>query len=147
MNLAGLKRVVLERCKREIAQAAVGLEIVDEASQPGSLAFGVGPHLDVFVHALEYGATEFQRRVQTVQRRRPLQVKGSVLFRQHVLAVRLLAHFDIGNRIASGFQVSDLGGGVLGCAVKHGDGNHCRESAGIAAGVEQVEADLVASSR
>jgi hypothetical protein len=43
-----------------------------------------------------------------------------------VFAIGLLSHFDIRDWIASRFEVLQLGHGILGGLVQHGDWNHCR---------------------
>src|SRR5215471_16059042 len=58
LNFTGLERIVLEREEGELIDGVVGFQIVDEAAGPGSLAGGVGPHLDVFVDVSKKGATE-----------------------------------------------------------------------------------------
>jgi len=70
-------------------------QVVDEASEPGNAAFGIGPDLDVFVYALENRAAQLECGVDFVQGCRKLQVESSVVFREHLLAVRLFSHLHI----------------------------------------------------
>src|ERR1700675_4594215 len=101
-------------------------QIIYEASHPGRASLRVGPHSDVFINSLENWPTQLELGINFVKSRRPLQVKRSVLFRHGVLAIGFLAHFDVSDGIAALFDVSDLRGRILGRAVEHSDGDHCR---------------------
>src|SRR5256884_3808538 len=61
------------------------------------------------------------------------------------MAVWLLAHLHVGNRITALFDVGNLRGGVLRGAVQHGDRYHRGQAPGHSAGVKEIEADLVSS--
>src|ERR1700693_921566 len=63
-----------------------------------------------------------------------------------MLSIGLLAHFDVSDGIAALLNVGDLRGGVLGRAVEHGDGNHCRQVVGESAGKENIEAAVLVVS-
>src|ERR1700678_3761401 len=77
----------------------------------------------------------------------PLYVQSGVIFGEHVLAVGLLAHFHVGDRIMTAFDVSNLGDGVLRIVVKKCDWDHGRQSARNTAREEQVEAYLSLARR
>ena len=51
-----------------------------------------------------------------MERGGPLQVERAVIFGECVFSVRLFAHFHIGDGIASFFEVSNFGDGILGFA-------------------------------
>ncbi len=104
----------------------VRFEIVDEAAEPGGASLRVRPDFNVLIHALEYRPAEFESRIDFVNCGRELEVERAIVLGQHVLAVRLLAHLDVGDRIAALLDVCDLGGGIVGRAVEHGNGNHRR---------------------
>ena len=74
----------------------------------------------------------------------PLQIRAPVIFGQHVLAIWLLAHLDIRNGIAAFQKVCNLRSGVFRCPIEHRDRNHGGEITRIAAGVEEIEPDLIA---
>ncbi len=96
---------MFERNEREIVKPVMRFQVLDESSQPRRFSIRVRPGLDVFIHAFEHRAAELQSRINFMQRGCPLQIKRRVIFRQHVLAVRLFAYFDIRNGIAPLAQI------------------------------------------
>ncbi len=107
----------------------------------------VRPHVNVLVHSFENRSAQLQAWIDLVKGDRPLKVKCAVILRHSVLAIRLLSHFDIGDRIASLLEIGDLGSGVFGRAVQHGDWNHRGQIVREAAGEEQIEAAVLVGSR
>ena len=63
-----------------------------------------------------------------------------------MLAIGFLAHFYISDGVAALLNVSDLGGRIFWCAVKHRDRNHCWQVIGEPAGKENVEAAVLVVS-
>jgi len=92
---------VLEREKRQILHAPVFLQIIDEAPQPRGPALRIRPHFDVFIHAFKHWPAELQFGINAMQRRRPLQVQRSVIFRRSVFSIRFFADFHIRNRVTA----------------------------------------------
>ena len=78
-----------------------------------------------------------------MQRRGPLQVERSVIFGQHVLAVRFLPHLHIGDRIISSLEIGDLVGGIFRCAIEHRHRQHRGQPARVAASIEKIKSDLI----
>ena len=58
-NVAGFEGIVLEGNKREVGDAAVSFEVIDETPHPRSAPLRVRPHVDVFIHALKNRPTQF----------------------------------------------------------------------------------------
>lgn len=125
-------------------RACVRFQVIEEAAEPGASSLGVRPNLDVLCDTLEYRTSEFQIRIYAMNRRGPLQVQSTIVFRQHVLAVGLFSHFYVRDRISSLFQVCDLCRRVFRRTVEHRDRNHCRKIACNAAGVKEIESRLIA---
>src|SRR6266849_4557218 len=122
------------------------LQIIQEASHPGSPPLGVGPNPDVFVDALKNWSAEVQLRLDLMNSRGPLKVKCGVIFWHGMLAIRLFPHFDIAKWIATVLDVSNLGRGVIGCAVKQGDREHRRQIVGEPAVEEKIETGVLVSA-
>ena len=93
-DLARVVRVMLERQEGELREPSSVLEVAEKAPEPRRFALGVGPRADVLVLARERGAPELQRRVDAVERRRPLQIESRVMLGRHVLPVGLFAELD-----------------------------------------------------
>ena len=124
----------------------MGFQISHEAPHPGGLSLCVGPNPNVVIDALENRASEFELRVHLVNCRRPLQVQRAVVFWHGVLAVGLFTHLDIADSVAPLLEVSDLSRRIVGCAVEHGDGNHCRQVIGEPTGEKNIEAAVLKHS-
>src|ERR1700686_5656673 len=77
-----------------------------------------------------------------MERARPLHIESGVILGQHVLAVGLFTHLDVGDWIVAVLQVSNLGDSVVGSVVQKRDRNHGGQSAGDAAGKEEVKSHL-----
>src|ERR1700674_4076231 len=77
-----------------------------------------------------------------MERARPLHIESGVILGQHVLAVGLFTHLDVGDWIVAVLQVSNLGDSVIGSVVQKRDRNHGGQSAGDAAGKEKVKSHL-----
>src|SRR5215469_1179321 len=145
LQQARLEGIVLERHERKIANPAMRLQVIEEAAHPGGFSLGIGPNFNVFVNALENRASKFESRIKLVERRGPLQVERTVVLGQGVLSIRLFAHFHVGDGIAAFLEIRNLGNCILGIVIDHGDGNHCRQPARDAAGIEKVKTHLVAT--
>ena len=117
-------------------------QILDEPSQPGSFAIGVGPHFNVIVHAFKDWAAESQPLINPMQGRCPLEVERRVIFGQHVLPVGLFAHFHIRNWIATLSEIGKFEGAVIRSPIQHGNRNHCRQMIGVPACEEKIQAGL-----
>src|SRR5260370_37206593 len=76
----------------------------------------------------------------------PLNIKGGVIFWHSVLAIRFFSHFNITERLAPLLDVSNLSGGVLGCAVKQGNRDYRRQLVSEPAREEKIEADVLVSA-
>ncbi len=140
---ARLERIVFEGNEGQVAEASAGFQVGDESSHPGSAAPCIGPDVDVFVHTLKNRPAQFEPGIDFVNRRSPLQVECAVVFRHRMLAVGLFAQLDVADGVTALLDVCDLGRGVLGCSVEHGDGNHGRQIVRDAAGEKQVEAGVL----
>ena len=101
---------------------------------------------DVFVHAFEDRPTQLELGIDFVNGRRPLQVERGVILRHGVLAVGLLAHFDVSDAIAAFLDVGDLRRRIVRRAVKHGDRNHRRKVVGQSAGEKKIEAAVLVAA-
>jgi hypothetical protein len=121
----------------------VSFQIIQKASEPRISSARVGPNFDVFRDSLKDRAAQLECGIHSMERRGPLQIEGTVVFGQHVLAIGFLAHFNVGDRVGTFLEVSHLRRRVFGRAVEHRNGNDGGESARDAAGEEQVEAGLV----
>ena len=86
---------MLERHEREILNAIMSLQIIQKAPEPGSAALGIRPDFNVFGHAFENWTTKLVLGIYAMQRGGELQIKSGIIFRLHVLAVRLFSHFDL----------------------------------------------------
>ncbi len=133
---------MLERKKCQIVHATMLLQIIDEPRRPRNPSIRIRPDLNVFVYALKRWAAQLQRRIHTMNRRRPLQVQRGVILRQHVLPIGFLAHLNVGDRISALLQIRNLRRRVVGSVVQHRDRNHRRQAARYAAGEEQIESHL-----
>ena len=143
---ARFERIMFERYEGQIGKTVVGFEIVHKAAHPGSSALRVGPDRDVFIYTLENRSSELQLGINLVNGRGPLDVERAVVFWESVLSVGFFTHLDSGNGVAAFFDIGDLRGGIVGCAVEHGDGNHRGKVVGESAGEENVEAAVLAAS-
>src|SRR5208282_1762782 len=85
---------------------------------------------------------QLQRGIDAMENRSPLEVERSVVFRNHVLPIRFLAHFNVGNWVVTILQVSNLGGSVLGRVIKQRYRNHRGQPTRDSAGVEKIESNL-----
>ena len=118
---------MLEREEREVVQAAVRFQIVDEAAEPRNLSVGVGPDLDIAERSLERRAAELRLGHELVDRGGELEVQRAVIFGQHVLAVGLFAHLDPRDRIFALVEIGDFVGRIFRRGIEHRDRDHGRE--------------------
>ena len=63
----------------------------------------IRPHQDILVDALKHWTAQLQLWIDTMERSCKLKIERSVIFREHVLTVRLFSHLDIGNRVTAFF--------------------------------------------
>ena len=105
--------IVLEGEEREILQVAARLEVVHEPAQKRDSSVGVRPGIHVARRTFE--SRPAQRRVghQFVDGLGELNVQRGVVFREHALPVRFLAHLDPRDRILPFVQVRDFVGRIL----------------------------------
>ena len=141
-SLATVIGIVLKRKKCQIVHPPMLLQIIQKAPEPRDLAVRIGPRFNILIHSREGWPTQLQPGIDTVKRRRPLQVERPVVLRHHELPVRFLAHFNIGNRVMTILQISNLSRRVFRSVVKQRHRNHRRQPPRDPAVVEQIESNL-----
>src|SRR5436305_8655937 len=109
---------MFERHERQVLQAIVGLQIIEKTTKPRSAPLRIGPGSDVFGDSLKRWSSELEPRIDTVKSGGELKIKSSIVFRLHVLPVRLLAHFDVRHRVTALLDVAHLCGRVFRRAVE-----------------------------
>src|SRR5580704_18818262 len=104
---------MLERKEREIVNPPVRPQIVDEASEPGNLSVCIRPDLNVSERSLEWRTSQLRLRHEFVYGGGELYIQRSVIFRKHVLAIGLFAHFDPGDGVVPLVEICDFIGRIL----------------------------------
>ena len=90
------------------------------------------------------GPPSFRARIHLMNRGGELQIQSSVVLRKHVLAVGFLAHLDIGDGIAASFDDTRFAPPHLRAwNTERATGIDRRQTARHAAGIKQIETDLV----
>ena len=144
--LAAHAWIMLEGEKRKIPQMIARLEVIHEAAQERHAAVGVRP--GIHIAGRSFKGRPAQRRVgrQLVNRLGELYIECGVIFRQHPLAVRFLAHLDPRNWIFPFVEIRDFVGRIFGDRIENRNRNHGRKAARNTAVEEKIKSDLVAPS-
>ena len=117
-------------------------QVIEKPSEPRCFTVGIRPYLNVLIHALKYGTAKLQFRIDAMERSREVKIERCVIFGQHVLTVRFFSHLDVRDWIATFFEICNLRCGIFRSGVNQSNRNHGGQSAGVAAGVEEVESNL-----
>src|SRR5207249_8087595 len=129
-DFAWMKGIMLERNERQIRETAMLFQVIDETSHPRCMSLCIWPNPNILIYAFENGPAKFEGRIYFVKGRGPLDVQSAVIFGHRVLAVGLLAHFDVGNTVSALLNVRDFSSRIIRRAIKHGDRNHRRQIIG-----------------
>ena len=71
-----------------------------------------------------------------------LNIQSGIIFRQHVMAIGLLSHFDIGNGIFAALQILHFRSCIFRRVVDERDRNDCGQPTSKSARVEKIETHL-----
>src|SRR5580658_10567933 len=78
-NSARIVGIVLEREKGKILHASVLLQVIEKARSPRDSTAGIRPNFNVLVDSLKGRPAQFERRVELMDRARPLHVERGVI--------------------------------------------------------------------
>src|SRR5271170_456238 len=140
--MAGLIGIVLEREELQILHAIMLTQVKQESTKPRGAALGVGPDLDVIVHALKGRTTELETGIYLAYCCYELEIERSVVFGLRILAIGFFSYLDIGDGVFVVFEVTNFGGGIVGCFVEQGNRHHRGKAACHPALKEEIEANL-----
>src|SRR5471032_1425778 len=104
----------------------------------------VAPESDGVGRALKAWAAQSQGWIDGVQRSGPLLEERAVRLRAEALSVRLLTHLHERDGVPPAAQIANLRGGVLRYSVEQRHRNDRPETASQPAGVDGVQAGLLA---
>src|SRR5579872_4125099 len=84
-SFATIVGIVFEGHERQILDASMSFQVIEETPEPGRPSLRIGPHLNVLSHAFEDRSAELEIWIDAMQRSCKLQVKSGVIFGLHIL--------------------------------------------------------------
>jgi len=126
------RRIMLERKKSQIVHPPMLLQIIDEPRRP-KLFRSRPADFNVFVHSLKRWPTQLSAESTRCSAVAHCKIECGVIFRQHELAIGLLAHLEVRDGIAALLQIRQS-------PPRHFRGCHTSIAIGTMAGNPRVHA-------